>query len=256
MAARMVVQRERSATSVRSALDAFSERVGAKLTALTASQVGEGEKAPDWAYSMRLLGRALAQGAEAMRKADDAHEQELADDAAPRDARDVAVTKLYDAVVALREVATGLYTSKVLPSLGLVGSTPRDPVLLVRYAENVVDKLGKVALPASRVANAAIDTAGVGCSLQGLVDELSAAVADVGREEREAQLTLSTKRAAIAAHDTLFGGVATVTEGLLRLVSENDLAEKVRPSARRPGVTVENEDGDEPVTPVNPPNNG
>lgn len=76
-------------------------------------------------------------------------------------------------------------------------------------------------------------------------EALDAAVADVTREAREAQVTQAAKVSAIAAHDTLFASVANVAEGLLTLVGENDLARRVRPSARRPGVTASDEGSDD-----------
>lgn len=68
---------------------------------------------------------------------------------------------------------------------------------------------------------------------------------DAPREAREAQVTQAAKVSAIAAHDPLFASVANVAEGLLTLVGENDLAQRVRPSARRPGVTASDEASDD-----------
>ncbi len=253
MPQKSVIQRERSAATVRSALDTFAGRIDVRLTELASLHLKHGEAMPDWSFALQLLGRMLGQGAQAMRKADDQHDAELSDDDAPREAREAAVTALYDELVELREVATGLHTTGALKALALVGVTPRDPLTLERYASGVIEALvkisdGTVVLPRSRVKGAALDAKDALRKLRREVAAVTTALDDVRREEREAQVTLSVKQAAIAKHDATFGAVANVTEGMLQLVGEHHLADRVRPSARRPGVTTENETGgDDPV---------
>ena len=54
-----------------------------------------------------------------------------------------------------------------------------------------------------------------------------------------AQATLAKKNQAVEEYDRVFTGVATSLSGLFTLAGERELAEKVRPSTRRPGQTVE-----------------
>ena len=59
------------------------------------------------------------------------------------------------------------------------------------------------------------------------------------REVREAQGTLADKNTAIAAYDIAFSRASKVLEALFLLAGETALADRVRPSARRPGQTEE-----------------
>ena len=68
---------------------------------------------------------------------------------------------------------------------------------------------------------------------------LDASSADVVREARKAQGTLADKNVAIAAYDMAFSGASKVLEGIFTLAGETVLADRVRPSTRRPGQTEE-----------------
>ena len=69
------------------------------------------------------------------------------------------------------------------------------------------------------------------------VGALKAALNDVERERRELETTQSRKNAAVEANDETFASAASMTATVLRAAGMNDHAEKVRPSARRPGRT-------------------
>jgi len=248
MPQKSVVTRERSASSVCAALDTFTPSIQERLVALAAPHVAPDEAMPDWSVALRLLARMLDRSAANIRDADERHEAELRDDAAPREARDGAVDAITATITELREVMTGLFGAKSLALVHLVGVTPREPIALSRFTHTIIDGLGAAKLPAPRVKGAEFDAKSFAKTLRRHVTALDGAVADVTREAREAQVTQAAKTTAIAAHDTLFVSVANVAEGLLTLVGENDLARRVRPSVRRPGVTASDEgsDGDAP----------
>lgn len=46
-------------------------------------------------------------------------------------------------------------------------------------------------------------------------------------------------------HDAIFGNVASLVSALLKIGGQPELAARVRPSARRPGQTVELAEGDD-----------
>lgn len=65
----------------------------------------------------------------------------------------------------------------------------------------------------------------------------------MARETREAQVAHDLKERAMATNDDTFMRVARFLSAVFFLVGEDTLSTKVRPSARRPGTTLEQEDG-------------
>jgi hypothetical protein len=235
MASKQVMARQKDAASVVAAGQTHADRAARSVETALRPHLAHGEKMPDVALLMNLAARWLAHTAEAMVAADEAHEKELSDDAAPREARDAAAEKLFASVVELREVATGLLGAGATATLELTGKTPQEPVALSHAAGEVATALVEKKLPKSRVRGATFHAQEWADRLgeeRGALDE---ALADVTKEEREAEATLITKTTAIAAYDDAFARVAAALGGLLKLAGEDDLAARVRPSTRRPG---------------------
>jgi hypothetical protein len=238
MASRQVTDREKSARSVIAAGEANADLVQSALAEQVKPFLEKGEKVPDYAGMIRLSGRRLGAARDHMVTADEAHEQELADDAPAREERDEAQASLRAELVELREMISGVYGGPTAGRL-FVGSTPEDPVLLGRFAGEVADAFKRVKLPAPRVKGAKLDVDEIIASLRDGRVRLEGHLEAVQREIREAQQTAEAKNAAIAAYDTLFTSVATTLSGLLRQAGKPDLAARVRPSARSPGQTAE-----------------
>lgn len=78
-----------------------------------------------------------------------------------------------------------------------------------------------------------VDATALGVSLEKPITHLTDALADVKREEREAQLTLKARNDATAAWNTRYQGIADTATGLFEAVGHADLADPVRPAARR-----------------------
>jgi hypothetical protein len=235
MPTKQVVDRQKSAEAVIAAGETHKERVVGRLKEALEPQLRRGEKLPDAALLVELVTRALGAASAAMVAADEAHQRELADDAGPRAARDQAAEALYRELVELREIATGLLGGAAAATLGLSGDTPRDPVALGRFAGEVIAALKGKSLPPSRVRGAAFAASEWVASLEKSRAALTDAVGAVAREGREAEGTLTRRDQAVAAYDERFGGAASFLGGLFKLAGEGELADRFRPSARRPG---------------------
>lgn len=171
-----------------------------------------------------------------MVQADADNAKELGDDRLIRDERDDAAAAVYKALVDLRQVLVACFGKQVLPSFGITGDTPRDPVVLARAGAAAVKHLrvfvaegGRFTfLPAEWVER-----------LNPSVVRLQEAVKAVAQDVRENQLALEKKTNAIEAYDFAFRSVANFLTGLFSAAGRDDLAKRVRPSSRRPGQTAE-----------------
>jgi len=237
MPSKQVTDRQKSADSVIAAADTHGPAVSAALTDRLTPYLQQGEAVPDVALLLSLIGRALCGEKDRLVSADEAHERELGDDAEVRAARDEAFETLYSEMVNLREVLTGLYGGTYAASL-FQGITPRDPVVLVRFAELVEKNLQSATLPKARIKGASLDKDEEIGKLAGLRKALDGHLKAVNREVREAQVTQAAKNETMDEYDDLFGAAATVLSGFLRLSGKDELAANLKPARKRPGQTA------------------
>lgn len=234
MSSKQVTDRQKSADSVIAIGLQQAGDISNILTPMLEPLLSPGESMPDVALMTRLLCRLLGQSKDQMVNADHAHAVELGDDPAARQARDEAAERLYDSLVSVRDLLTGMFGG-VFAGQMMHAPTPRDPVVLERFAGEVVEKLGKAVLPAPKVPGSMLDIQGLIADLGAKRNELAQKNEGVVQEGREAQATLDVKNAAIAVYDERFGPVAGWLERMLELVGKGELAGKVRPSGRKSG---------------------
>lgn len=244
--AKEVTGREASAESVASAAETHATEVAKAFVAKFKQHVPKKTEVPDVGVLLRTLAKALrVQAADLIEKSAQ-HDAELADDAAPREARDTATTELVQAMVTIRSVCEATYGRAGLKALGIDGRTPTDSKAIKEHAQNFVSQLKdpKVKLPPPQD-GVSIDRAVWIAKVEKWLPVLAQARTDVAREESEADATLNAKNKSMDAFDELFGVVAAFTSSMLDLIGEDDLAARVKPAARRRGVTVEQEAADQ-----------
>jgi hypothetical protein len=249
----MVVDRVKSSLAVEQAIETHADEMATALSTLLTPALEPDEQLPDLARALRLSGRNLGEKRRLMVAAAEAHVAELNDDQAARDRRDQAATALRDAAARLRRTAEGAYGPQAATNLLAFEAGSRDPRALEIQVDRVLARLSSpdLELPTA-LAGVAVDVAEWAATITPLLTELKAALAEVGREVREAESTLQAKKAAIAEFDVTFGRTARLAESLFTNAGLVDIAAKVRPAARRPGPA--DEAPDEP--PVAPPASG
>jgi hypothetical protein len=248
MTSPVVTRLLKSNRSVVQHIETNAERLDEKLKALLKPHLRSGEKMPDFALGLTLMGRLLAAEGSELAAADDANEAEKLDDPALLRALEDANESLYKATTRAREMLAGAFTSKALASLGFKGDTPRSPDTLVRFATNVLAALDSHTLtPVDD--GASVDVKKLVKRLEPARDKVHALAGDALREARELQQTQAARNSAIERAVEAFNGVAGAASALLDLVGETALAERTRPSARRSGVT-QTEEEDPPVDPT------
>ncbi|APR83467.1 Hypothetical protein A7982_08816 [Minicystis rosea] len=200
---------------------------------------------------LTALHDALESATGAMTEADVAHARELSDDEAPRLARENGIAALRAQMIGLRATFTTVYGAGILGAYGLVGETPEDPESILQRAASTAQLLkSRPITETPRQPGITIDAPALGDALLARAVELRGALGDIRREEREAQMTLARRDEAVAIWNKRYQGVADIITGIYELVGRADLADRVRPTARRrAGLT---EDADTTPAP-NPP---
>lgn len=250
MASKLVVDRQRVVGDVIASAETHSNEVAQNVGNLLQPFLKKDNKAVDIAGLMALLTRALAEANNQMVAADEAHFNELGDDAEPRTARDEAAVRLYDRLVEAREIITGLFGEASARQVGFDRSTPQEPLALARYAQRIADGLAQRDLGKPRVAGARFDVAESVAAIVEMQKELEQHLKSVDTEVREAEATLERKQQTMNVFDERFTAVTTVLEGLYRLAGKFEAADRIRPSVRRAGQTAS---AGEPIPPMSLP---
>ena len=238
MPSKQVTDRQKNARAVLAALSTHESAIAHELGGQLSAHLSRGESLPDLALVLSLMGRSLAQATDALVAADAAHEAELRDDAEPRAARDEVADQLRSELIDLRATVLGLYGTAGATALALQGETPRDAVVLSRFAADVLRACTTPAvLPSPKVRGTKLDLKELASVLSPLCKSLEAHLSTVAREEREAQVTLSKKNAAQDHFDRTFSATAALLSALLLSAGQADLAARVRPSPRRGGIS-------------------
>jgi hypothetical protein len=245
--AKQVTDREHSAASVAAAAETHAERVSTAFSKRFGKYLRKKETMPDVGFALTLVARALHETTATLVDASQKHDAELADDAAPREARDAATAELIALIVGIRATVDNVYGTAGIKGLGLDGRTPTDAKAILEHARKLLGRLEdpKLKWPKPVQDGVKIHPDVWVNKLKAPAARLEAARKDVVREEREAQATGDAKAKALAAHDELFGTGSAFISAALSLVGEQELADRTRPSARRAGTTAAEEDGAE-----------
>jgi hypothetical protein len=201
---------------------------------------------------LKALHGALAASVEDLRAADLAHTQELSDDDAPREARDAAISELREKIIGVRGTLASVYGASILKAYGLSGETPTEPNLLLHSASSAASLLqSRPLIEKPKQEGVQVDPKALASSLAAAEERLKSALDDVRREKREAQLTQKRRTEALSQWNGRYQGVADTATGLYEISGHMDLAELVRPTARRRAGLTEEEDvaEGEPATP-------
>lgn len=208
------------------ALDAFRERFGDDTAAAAGS----------------LLDSAVTKmrtDCDAVVEADQALALERADDAAIVAQRDEAAGRLSAGVVQAREGVTVLVGREVLRGMGVVDSTPRDPVALVRLASTFVDGLGRATPQPSLIPNLTFEPATFVAMIQPHIAPAAEAISAFAADKRENETALVKRDRAFQLSISTFRVTAALVSALLEFAGETELAARVRPSGRNPGTITE-----------------
>jgi hypothetical protein len=255
MTSKQVTDREKSARAVGAAAKTHAAQIAAGFNRELTPHLEPGETLPDAGLLARLIGRKIVADNTALLAADHAHEQELADDAGPREDRDDAAAKVRSVLVDLRAAIESAYGARGLTLLGLGDAVAVDPSVVATAAGNVQKALKdqNIKLPKPKRAGMKIDRAAFAEDIAGELPALQKALAKVATEEREKEVTQRVKNEAMAKNDAAFTSGADFLATSCQVAGLIDIAAKVRPSGRRPGRVATEDDA---AAPAGEPNGG
>lgn len=236
---KMVNDRYDSALVVIQAATTHAELVATRLVPKLAPAL-PGDGTDNMAGVIRRLGRTLQGSVDVLLAADEAHEAEKADDLAVRVEFEESIEGLYREVVDFRAGLEAVGQSQAVMHVGLSGTTPRDPTELMRIGRVIQGQLPLLGSMEPARRGLVFDAMSYAEPINLALVRLDAAREAVRREQREFEATLLAKNEAMAAYDACFMSVARALESLFRMAGLGWLADRVRPSSRRPG-TIENE---------------
>lgn len=223
--------------SLTSSIDENGEEVAARI-----EEVIFPEGAPPnltVAIFLVALAAAVQREVDGLGAADSALVKELADDEGYRDTRADATDDARVVVQRGRAAMVAGYGAGAPAKVGLDGEMPRDATQLAQVAKTSADlvesaELGEPVLPTDRAAVAAqLRAAGV---------RVDRSLADVSREEREAQTLRRKRDEQDAKVRRLYGGFADAFAGLAAAAGLHEVARRVRPTTRRRAGLPEAED--------------
>ena len=237
---KQVIDREKSTRPVVAAAETHAVDIAAALTRELSAHLHKGDALPDLTLFAHLIGPKVKADFEVLVRADRAHEAELSDDAAPREARDAAAEKVRSALVDLRDSVNTADGAAGMKKLGLAGAIFPDPTVIAGRAVAVQEALqdDSIKLPKSRRPSLKVDLKGFAAELPALVKALDS----VAREKREAKVTQAAKNDAMAGHDRGFSRGAGLLAGLASYGGLDEVAATIRPSTRKAGRAVAEDD--------------
>ncbi len=189
------------------------------------------------------LRNALSRATETMTRADAAHQNELADDIAPRALLEQRGEMLKAFLVSLRATLVSTYGTNVATAYSIPPQIPDDPELLLRIAvavERLLRERSLVETP--RIKSLAIAPLAVAEDLAVAIAELRRAWSDVTREQREAIVSETVRERALIDWFNTYIATAEAVCGLYTLAGHPELAEGLRPTTRRLSGMPEEED--------------
>ncbi len=256
-----------SAVQVETEIEIHTEEVAARLGETFAAIFDgweEGQPKPDFPATFRAMKDKLGDSRETLSLAEERHIGLIRQTVEYREERQQLNGGLYEDFSSMRRTVEELYRGKGKDNVnafvvaGIQGPTAQKPTKLLRQIDLAVGHLRQPGLefPESRFGETRLEPAKLVQVLKPRCDRLHQVQTDLHRVAAETNASRKEKNRAIEAHKEIFLWVSQGAESLFHLAGEHELAERIRPSTRRPGRravevaddnTGESEDGTSPA---------
>ncbi len=233
-----IMDRIQSCRAVLWALGTFGDRLVGLLGGTYDPLLEEGQVTP-FATQLELFRKKLILDRDTLIQCDRSYRDQKAKESLFRGRRDDWMTKVNSDVVGLRQALKGIYSEEKLVEFGFARRTPQQPGELLEQTSHLVTRLRnpELDLSGARFGEFRFESSDLAKNLAGSVTGLSASVGELVREERQSEAMKLAKDDALSDYNKSFLWIARTVESLCQLAGLEEVARRVRPSSRRPGVT-------------------
>lgn len=243
-----VSQRQRSCMFVLTALYRQGGEIAEKLHATTEPHLRPGDQAPEFLATVVALGRRLETALERLLVEDDNVYDASARLGRRYKEQQAVMSTVGQMVSRLRRGLLSQFKKPRLDGLGIEARNPRQPVMMLRLAERMLKSFERDDLE-ERLGEPffaqAFDPRAQAAEIAPAVDELRRALRRIDEARRDLDRAVTAKKRVQKEYDVLFLHTARTFETFCRLAGENELADRVRPSVRRPGQTRQKLDAED-----------
>ncbi len=246
--------RKKSSEFVESAVWIHGAGIGVALADKLAGELRDGEQMPDVSFLLELMARRMGRFRQHLLEAAEAHVEELAADDALRRQRDTAMKALQRAYITTRRTVADGYSPEDAAALGFETNVATDPAMMEVQIERLLTNFARLEVQELRpiIPTVQFVPSEGESTFRPHLDKLIEARAALNQEKRKADETLLAKNEAVKENDREFGQISRCIETTFAFAGQEDLAERVRPSSRRPGRRREVENGGEDESPPLP----
>ncbi len=234
-----VTDRMQSCRAVKWAIDTFGTVMVDNLGGTFDPLLADGQVTP-FATQLELFKKKLTLDLDRVVATDRTYRDQKAREVLSRVWRDEQLEAVTSGVVGLRQAFTGFYSPHKLAEFGFARQTSRQPEELMEQVSHLVSRLSdsELDLTGSRFGELQLDAPNLARELVGSVETFQQVADELAREERRTEARKLAKDEALSEYNQSFLWIARTVESLCRLAGLDEVAKRVRPSNRRPGVTA------------------
>jgi hypothetical protein len=151
---------------------------------------------------------------------------------------EAAATRLGETMLAVRDTVRGVYGFDQLAHFGFPERTPSWPSTLLERSREVFGRMTDPTLevPPSRLPDYDLDCPRLARTMTSPIEDLGEILGAVREHRREVRKSECRQGEALADFNDAFLQIAGSLESWLRMAGQDDKADRVRPSRRRPGL--------------------
>lgn len=235
-----------SAAKVESEIETHTEEIGSRLDESFVPVLDgwvEGQPKPDFRAILRALAAKLGESRETLSEVEQRHIGLIRQAVEQRGEREQLTGSLYEDFSSMRRTIEELYRGRGKDNVnafvvaGIQGPTAQKPTKLLRQIDLAIGHMQQPDLefPESRFGETRFEPATLVEVLKPRCERLHQVQGDLRRVAAETNASRKEKNRAVEAHKETFLWVSRSAESLFHLAGEHELAERIRPSTRRPG---------------------